>query len=71
MLVHCLENSFFLMFRWQTADNPTGEWRDLVSDDTIVLHYAYSSPEDVAAKAHRSCPGSYLAAAQAGDRAKV
>ena len=61
--------------RWQTAANPRGEWRDLVSDDSVVLHYAYALPGDVAAKARRSCPGDeYLAAARSSaeaDRAKV
>ena len=31
--------------RWQTRDNPRGEWRDAVSDDSVVLHYAYSLAE--------------------------
>ena len=57
--------------RWQTAANQRGEWRDAVSDDSVVLHYAYSYPEEVAAKAHRSCPDSYLEAARRGDKAKV
>jgi hypothetical protein len=46
-------------------------WRDAVSDDSVVLHLAYSSPGDVAAKAHRSCPEDHLNAARRGDRAKV
>ena len=61
--------------RWQTSDNPRGEWRDRVSDDSVVLHYAYALPGDVAAKARRSCPGDeYLLAARSpleADRAKV
>ncbi|KAI3436820.1 hypothetical protein D9Q98_006230 [Chlorella vulgaris] len=57
--------------RWQTADNPAGEWRDAVSDDSVVLHYAYSTAEEVAAKANRSCPAEYLEAARRGDMAKV
>lgn len=57
--------------RWQTGDNPTGLWRDAISDDTVVLHLAYSSPADVSAKARRSCPVDHLEAARRGDRAKV
>ena len=57
--------------RWQTAANPRGEWQDTVSDDSVVLHYAYSYPEEVAAKAHRSCPDTFLEAARRGDKAKV
>lgn len=57
--------------RWQTADNPRGEWRNVVSDDSLVLHYAYAYESDVAVKAHRSCPEAYLEAARRGDRAKA
>ncbi|PRW56345.1 glycosyltransferase-like protein [Chlorella sorokiniana] len=57
--------------RWATPANPTGAWREAVGDDSVVLHYAYSYERDVAAKAHRSCPDSYLEAARRGDRAKV
>ncbi|KAL6776982.1 hypothetical protein ACKKBF_B19730 [Auxenochlorella protothecoides x Auxenochlorella symbiontica] len=57
--------------RWQSADNPGGEFTNLVSDDSVILHYPYSYVSDVVDKAHRSCPDSYLAAARAGDRAKV
>eukprot|EP01026_Neomeris_dumetosa_P028844 TRINITY_DN2336_c0_g1_i4.p1 TRINITY_DN2336_c0_g1~~TRINITY_DN2336_c0_g1_i4.p1 ORF type:complete len:616 (-),score=86.67 TRINITY_DN2336_c0_g1_i4:287-2134(-) len=57
--------------RWATADNPKGEWRDAVSNDTVILHYAYSQLKDVTGKAERSCPQEYLDAAKAGDREKV
>jgi hypothetical protein len=42
-----------------------------VSDDSVVLHYTYSTAEEVAAKANRSCPAEYLEAARRGDMAKV
>ncbi len=105
--------------RWATPANPSGAWREAVSDDSVVLHYAYrweqvqgaglfcqvwmsldgaggqpsysvdiqatvtaqlalalatppsSYERDVAAKAHRSCPDTYLEAARRGDRSKV
>lgn len=57
--------------RWQTSDNPKGEWLNLVSDDSAILHYAYSYPGDVSSKAHRSCPDSYLDGARRGDRNKI
>lgn len=57
--------------RWQSPDNPAGTWVDAVSDDSVVLHYAYSYLSDVEAKARRSCPDQYLAAALAGDRSLV
>ena len=44
----------------------------MVSEDAIVLHYAYSYLSDVRDKAGKSCPGAeYLEAARRGDRAKV
>ncbi|KAL4457894.1 hypothetical protein ABPG75_012759 [Micractinium tetrahymenae] len=57
--------------RWQTSTNPRGDWQDIVSDRSVILHYAYSYEQDVVAKAHRSCPDAYLEAARRGDRAKV
>jgi hypothetical protein len=72
--VHHLGPHFFSgspSLRWQTADNPTGHWVNLVSDDAIILHYAYSYLSDVANKAHRSCPDEYLEAAKHGDVSKV
>jgi hypothetical protein len=57
--------------RWAAAGNPRGEFRHAVSDDTVVLHYAYSSAAEVAAKARRSCPDEFLERARAGDRAAV
>ena len=58
--------------RWAAPDNPSGTWRNAVSDDSIILHYAYSYEQEVAAKAERSCPGpEYAAAARAGNRTKV
>jgi hypothetical protein len=54
--------------RWVSPENPSGLWVNAVSDTSIVLHYAYSNPAEVAAKAHRSCPGNFTAAAEAGDR---
>lgn len=44
----------------------------MVSEDAVVLHYAYSYLSDVRDKAGKSCPGAeYLEAARRGDRAKV
>ena len=57
--------------RWATRANPGGVWADAVSDDSVVLHLAYSYMADVEAKAHRSCPDEFLEAARRGDRAKV
>eukprot|EP01025_Chloroclados_australasicus_P067086 TRINITY_DN9272_c2_g1_i6.p1 TRINITY_DN9272_c2_g1~~TRINITY_DN9272_c2_g1_i6.p1 ORF type:complete len:732 (+),score=93.71 TRINITY_DN9272_c2_g1_i6:291-2198(+) len=57
--------------RWISPDNPTGEWRDAISNDTVILHYAYSQLKDVTGKAERSCPEEYVEAAKAGDREKV
>ena len=57
--------------RWVSKDNPSGLWVNAVSDTSIILHYAYSNPSEVAAKAQRSCPGNYTAAAAAGDREVV
>lgn len=58
--------------RWRTPTNPTGFWFNAVSDASVVLHYAYSYLGDVAAKAHRSCPGhNFTAAALAGNRVMV
>eukprot|EP01023_Acetabularia_acetabulum_P027013 TRINITY_DN25552_c0_g1_i3.p1 TRINITY_DN25552_c0_g1~~TRINITY_DN25552_c0_g1_i3.p1 ORF type:complete len:728 (-),score=153.66 TRINITY_DN25552_c0_g1_i3:96-2009(-) len=57
--------------RWITPQNPKGEWRDAVSNDTVILHYAYSQLQDVTGKAERSCPQEYVDAARAGDREKV
>ncbi len=51
--------------RWVTAANPDGEWQTVVSEDAVVLHYAYSYLSDVRDKAGKSCPGAeYLAAAK-------
>lgn len=58
--------------RWKTPSNPEGEWQTVVSEDAVVLHYAYSYLSDVRDKAGKSCPGAdYLEAARRGDRAKV
>jgi hypothetical protein len=58
--------------RWVSPENPAGLWVNAVSDSSIVLHYAYSNPSEVAAKAHRSCPGNSTAtAAGAGNRELV
>lgn len=57
--------------RWAAPANPSGAWVNAVSDESVVLHYAYSYEGDVAAKARRSCPDEYLAAARAGDRALI
>ena len=59
------------MYRWVSEANPKGEWRTAVSEDTLVLHYAYSYMSDVSAKSARSCPPSYVAAARAGNLHKV
>jgi hypothetical protein len=48
--------------RWKSIENPSGLWVNAVSDTSIVLHYAYSRPSEVAAKAQRSCPRSFTAA---------
>ena len=45
--------------RWITPDNLQGSWVNYVSDTGVVLHYAYTNPSEVAAKAHRSCPGKF------------
>jgi hypothetical protein len=50
-----------------TADNPHGIWSPLVSNSTLVLHYAYTSPGDVAVKAGRICPTSVVEEALAGN----
>ena len=57
--------------RWQTPEKPSGAWHNAVSDVSVVLHYAYSYSSDVAAKAGRSCPGNFTAAARAGNRELV
>jgi hypothetical protein len=58
--------------RWKTGSNPYGQWQTEVSEDALVLHYAYSYRSDIADKAAVSCAGAgYLAAARRGDRAKV
>lgn len=58
--------------RWRTAENPYGQWQTVVSEDAVVLHYAYSYRSDIADKAATSCPhAEYLAAARHGDRAKA
>jgi len=54
--------------RWVSPENPTGLWVNAVSDSSVVLHYAYTNPLEVAAKAHRSCPENFTAAAAAGNR---
>ena len=61
-----------LASRWKSRSNPHGQWQTRVSEDALVLHYAYSYRSDVADKAAVSCPDAgYLAAARRGDRAKV
>lgn len=61
-----------VVIRWKTRDNPGGQWSTIVSEDAIVLHYAYAYLSDVRDKASKSCPGAeYLAAAKRGDRRKV
>eukprot|EP00878_Enallax_costatus_P008075 GHUV01008445.1.p1 GENE.GHUV01008445.1~~GHUV01008445.1.p1 ORF type:complete len:900 (+),score=338.15 GHUV01008445.1:421-3120(+) len=57
--------------RWVTPDNPHGIWKPVVSNSTLVLHYAYASPGDVAVKAGRSCPEEVVEAALAGNTAAV
>lgn len=56
---------------WQSPENPQGRFVNLVSDDSVILHYAYSYLSDVSNKAHRSCPEGFLEAAKRGDRSKV
>jgi hypothetical protein len=57
--------------RWVTPDNPHGLWHPATSNSTLVLHYAYTTPGDVAVKAGRSCPESVVDAVLAGDAAQV
>lgn len=57
--------------RWVTPDNMRGEWRDIISNTSVVLHYAYCQESDIVAKAERSCPPEYRMAAVAGDRNKT
>lgn len=42
--------------RWIAPDNPNGTFHASVSDELVVLHYAYTRVEDVIDKAKRSCP---------------
>lgn len=60
--------------RWIDPANKssTSEWKDALADDALILHYAYTKVDDVAAKAGRSCPGEeYRIAALQGNRTKV
>jgi hypothetical protein len=57
--------------RWATPDNPHGLWHPAISSSTLVLHYAYTTPGDVAVKAGRSCPENVVEAVLAGDVAQV
>jgi hypothetical protein len=57
--------------RWVTPDNPHGLWHPAISNSTLVLHYAYTTPGDVAVKAGRSCPENVVQAVLAGDVAQV
>lgn len=54
-----------------TSFSSAGTFHSFISTTAVVLHYAYSHPEDVAAKANRSCPEDYLAAVVAGDAEKL
>lgn len=57
--------------RWATPDNPHGIWRPAISNSTLVLHYAYATPGDVAVKAGRSCPPGVVEAVLAGNTSQV
>lgn len=57
--------------RWSTPDNPHGIWRPAISNSTLVLHYAYATPGDVAVKAGRSCPPGVVEAVLAGNTSQV
>jgi hypothetical protein len=57
--------------RWATPDNPHGIWRPAISNSTLVLHYAYATPGDVAVKAGRSCPPGVVEAVLAGNTNQV
>lgn len=57
--------------RWVTPDNPHGIWRPAISNSTLVLHYAYATPGDVAVKAGRSCPPGVVEAVLAGNTSQV
>ncbi len=61
----------FTCCRWEQAHYPNGEWHDDILQDAVVLHYAYSYRSDVASKAHRSCPDTYLEAARSGNKTAV
>jgi hypothetical protein len=65
------ENMCVILCRWATPDNPHGIWRPAISNSTLVLHYAYSSPGDVAVKAGRSCPRGVVEAVLAGNTSQV
>ena len=53
--------------RWATPSNLQGLWQAAISRSTVLLHYSYTSPEDVAAKASRGCPKEHAQAALRGD----
>ncbi|KAI8462626.1 MAG: hypothetical protein J3K34DRAFT_447341 [Monoraphidium minutum] len=57
--------------RWATPSNPKGQWRPAVSRSIVLLHYAYTSPGDVAARGSRGCPWPFVEAALQGDLTKV
>lgn len=57
--------------RWESPENPSGNWVNAVSDRSVILHYAYAYEREVEAKAKRSCPDKYREIALSGDIARV
>eukprot|EP00210_Caulerpa_lentillifera_P008089 g7723.t1 len=57
--------------RWKTPSNPSGAWRDVISNTSILLHYGYSYLSDVTSKAKRSCPGDEFEDAVGSNRSQL
>ena len=57
--------------RWETPSNPTGAWLAPVSRSTTLLHYAYCSSDDIAAKGERGCSAAAAEASRKGNFALV
>ena len=45
---------------WKPSPNTDGEvrdrWKNRISNSSVILHYAYSNPDELVSKAARSCP---------------
>lgn len=39
-----------------SEDNAKGEWTNVISQDSVILHYTYCNPNEVMKKARLSCP---------------